>query len=85
VGFVATPEFIERYLGLDLASAACIDGAIVRLEAEPASAWARRNRVVGEQGTAWIVEVRCPAGDYRLYWTQPTPEGPLQLLLLLPD
>lgn len=85
MGFVTTPEFVERYLKLDFASAACVDRAIVRLEADPAAAWARRNRVVGEQGAAWIVEVRCPEGAYRLYWDQPTPEGPLLLLVLLPD
>ena len=85
MGFVATPEFVERYLNLDLASAACVDRAVVRLEAETAAAWARRNRVVGEQGAAWIVEVCCPAGTCRLYWDQPTPEGPLLLLLLLPN
>ena len=85
MGFAATPEFVERYLGLDLASAACIDRAVVRLEADPAAAWARKNRVVGERGAAWIVPVRCPAGTYRLYRDQPRPEGPLLLLLLLPD
>lgn len=84
MGFLVTPEFLERYLDLDPASAACIDRAVVRLQADPAAAWARRNRVVGEQGTAWIIEVRCPVTPYRIYWAQPTPEGPLLLLLLLP-
>lgn len=84
MGFVATPEFVERYLRLDLAAAACIDRAIARLEADPASGWARRNRVVGEQGAAWIVLVPCPGGTYRLYWDQPSPDDSLSLLLLLP-
>jgi hypothetical protein len=84
LGFVATPEFVERYLRLDLAAAACIDRAIARLEANPASGWAKRSRVVGERGAAWIILVPCPAGTYRLYWDQPAPEAPLLLLLLLP-
>ena len=85
MGFAATPEFVERYLRLDLAAAACIDRAITRLEADPASSWAGRSRVVGEHGTAWIILVPCPEGTCRVYWDQPTAEGPLLLPLLLPD
>lgn len=84
MGFVATPEFVERYLNLALGSAACVDRAVVRLDAETAAAWARKNGVAGEQGAARIVEVRCPVTPYRIYWDQQAPEGPMLLLLLLP-
>ncbi len=81
--FTATPEFIERYERLDDGAAKCIDRAIRRIVDEPSSAWARQNRVVGELGVAWLVWLRCPRGDFGLYWWQTEPTEPVQLLLLL--
>ncbi len=79
----ATPEFLERYLRLDDEAAPLIDDAIRRLLANPGSPWARRNRVVGERGAAWLVVVPGPDGDHALCWDQPDPADPVQLLLLL--
>jgi hypothetical protein len=60
-----------------------VDDAIRRLVANPGSPWARRNRVVGGRGAAWLLVVPGPRGDHTLYWGQPHPESPVRLLLLL--
>jgi len=81
--FVASPEFFEVYEGLDNPTAECVDDAIRRVLAEPASAWARQNRVVGEHGSSWLIALRCGGTDFSLYWRQPEPAEPIELLLLL--
>ncbi|MEK7252798.1 MAG: hypothetical protein AAB198_06100 [Actinomycetota bacterium] len=82
--FVATPEFLERYERLSDPAAECVDDAIRRLTADPGSAWARQNRVVGEHGSAWLFPIRCGQEDCALYWRQPeSHDDPIQLLLLL--
>ncbi|HSQ36593.1 MAG TPA: hypothetical protein VLS92_01735 [Acidimicrobiia bacterium] len=81
--FVATPEFRDAYGRLDQRAAERVDEAIWRLAGDPSSAWARQNRVLGERGAAWLIIVRHPTGDCALYWDQPDPAGPVQLLLLL--
>jgi hypothetical protein len=83
VQFGATPDFVERYLRLDDGAAAVVDDAIRRLVVDPSSAWGRQSRVVSERGSAWLIIVRCRAGNYSLYWDQPDPGQPVQLLLLL--
>jgi hypothetical protein len=80
---VATPEFREAYERLDYGIAERVDEALCRLLADPSSAWTRQNRVVGEQGSAWLIIIRHPTGDCALYWDQPDPAGPLRVLLLL--
>lgn len=81
--FMVTPEFVERYEHLDDSTASCVDDAIRRVVADPDSAWARQNRVVGEQGWAWLVVIRCDREDLALYWEQASPDDPLVFLLLL--
>jgi len=83
VPFVATPEFLEAYQRLDHSALERVDGAIVRLAGDPSSAWARQNRVMGKQGSAWLIIVRCRTNDCALHWDQPDPDGPVRLLLLL--
>ena len=83
VPLVATPEFLEAYQRLDHSGLERVDSAIVRLASDPSSAWARQNGVRGEQGSAWLIIVRCQTNDWALYWDQPDPDGPVRLLLLL--
>jgi len=80
---VATPEFREAYERLAYGVVERVDEALCHLLADPSSAWARQNRVVGEQGSAWLIIIRHPAGDCALYWDQPDPVGSIRLLLLL--
>jgi len=81
--FLATPEFREAYERPDVGTVTRVDDALRRSADGPSSAWARQNRVVGEQGSAWLIITRCGTGDYALYWDQPDPDGPVRLLLLL--
>jgi hypothetical protein len=60
-----------------------VDEAISLLAGDPSSAWARQSRAIGEQGSAWLIIIRCRTGDCALYWDQPDPDGPARLLLLL--
>jgi len=66
--FNVTDEFIEAYEALDDGSAAVIDEAILRLMGEHAGAWARQGPVAGENGGAWIIEIRTDNCDMSLYW-----------------
>ena len=81
--FTATPEFLEQYEQPDHTVVECVDRAILRLSGDPASAWARQNRVVGDQEAAWLIVLQCGEG-LGLYWWQPVPTEPIHLLLLLP-
>jgi len=76
-----TPEFVEIYESLDDEAAAQVDDAILRLADDHESAWARQGRVAGEDGEAWIIEIRAGAADLSLYWDYL--DGHLILLVLL--
>jgi hypothetical protein len=80
--FEVTPEFVERYESLDEAQVQRVDGVIRRLLASPGSAWARQHRVVGENGSAWLVSIRGDGQDFALYWQEKTSESLVLLLLL---
>lgn len=79
---MVTPEFVATYEHLTDEQAACVDAAIRRLLDSPRSAWARRSRVVGDNGAAWLVAVRCGDSILALYWRQES-DGSIVLLLLL--
>ncbi len=66
--FKVTNEFIDAYESLDDNSAAVADQTILRLMGEHAGAWARQGRVAGDNGEAWIIEVRTDSCDMALYW-----------------
>lgn len=68
VDFRVTDEFISTYESLDDDIAAVVDEAILRLMDDHAGAWARQGRVAGENGEAWIVEIRAGERDLALYW-----------------
>ena len=80
--FLVTPEFVERYEQFDDAHAICIDKAIRQIAADPEGPWARRQRVVGEDGWAWLVIVACGTGEFGLYWRQAADGIPVLLLLV---
>jgi hypothetical protein len=83
VEFVVTPEFSTRYDALDDKAAECVDAVILRLLAESEGAWARQNRVVGENGWAWLIVITCPGGEnLGLYWQTLSDESLVLTLLL---
>lgn len=79
--FRVTPEFVEVYESLDNEAAVAVDDTIVRLVDGHESAWARQGRVAGENGEAWIIEIRVGGVDLSLYWDYL--DGRLILLVLL--
>ena len=80
--FEVTPEFVERYESLDEEQVQRVDDVIRRLLAAPGSAWARQHRVVGENGSAWLVVIRGDGQDLALYWQEKTSQSLVLLLLL---
>ncbi|CAN5846323.1 hypothetical protein BH23ACT4_BH23ACT4_15600 [soil metagenome] len=80
--FRVTESFAESYDGLDDEDAFSVDGVITRIIGEHDQAWARRNRVVGDEGDAWIVLGHSPRGEFKIYWTH-LKEGVIVLLALL--
>lgn len=80
--FNVTPEFVDGYELLTGEAVELVDDAIRRVLADPGSAWARQNRVVGDDGWAWIVVVKGKDADLAVYWRQGPDETPLFLLLI---
>jgi len=81
VDFKVTDEFLRAYESLDDETVVAVDEAILRLMEDHTGAWARQGRVAGENGEAWIVEIRTSAHDLSLYWDYV--DGTLILLVLL--
>jgi len=77
-----TDQFIEPYQALDDDCALVVDGVIQRIQVEHESAWARRNRIAGDAGSAWLIEARCQDSDIRLY-SRYGRDGNLEVVLLL--
>ena len=67
--FHVTSVFARSYDALDEEDAFVVDQVITRIVAEHDRAWARQNRVVGEEGEAWIVPGRSRRSEFRVYWT----------------
>lgn len=67
--FRVTEVFVESYDALDDEDAFLVDEVITRIIDEHDQAWARQNRVVGEEGDAWIVIGRSTRGEFKVYWT----------------
>jgi spermidine synthase len=66
--FRVTPEFVGVYETLRDELVVAVDATIVRLLDEHLTLWARRGRVVGLDGGAWVVEFRESDTDLMLYW-----------------
>lgn len=79
--FRVTQSFAESYDALDDEDAYVVDEVIMRILSEHDQAWARQNRVVGEEGDDWIVIGRSAGGEFKVYWTYL--EGDAILLLAL--
>lgn len=79
----ATPEFLAVYDRIADRDRTRLDGALERLSREHYSDWARRNRVVGSEGAAWLIEVAGSVGDLALYWRLGDDGDSIDLLLLL--
>jgi hypothetical protein len=79
--FKVTDEFVAVYESLDDSLAVEVDQAILRLMSDHSGAWARQGRVSGENGQAWIIEIRTTDCDMSLYWDYL--DGELILLILL--
>lgn len=81
--FRVTEGFVESYDALEDVDAVVVDEVITRIIDEHDQAWARQNRVVGEEGDAWIVLGRSKRGEFKVYWTYLEDEVILFLALLL--
>ena len=81
--FVVTPQFVEAYDALDDDTAEVVDGAVIRLLEEHEGAWARRGRVTGRGGEAWILDIRSSSADMYLYWDYFGDQLVILLLLLV--
>lgn len=81
--FRVTEVFVEAYGALDDADASLVDEVITRIVDEHDQAWARQNRVVGEEGDAWIVLGRSRRGEFKVYWAYQEGDVILFLALLL--
>jgi predicted RNase H-like nuclease len=68
VDYLFTEELETVYGLLSDAEADVVDAVIIRLLDEHESAWARQNRVVGDRGSAWIIEFRHHRDSFHLYW-----------------
>lgn len=65
---MVTATFSQRYDRLSDHDAESIDAAIIRLMEEHETAWARSHRVVGEDGSSWIIPLRTAGRLLHLYW-----------------
>jgi hypothetical protein len=81
--FVLSESFLLSYDRLDDDKVAEIDEAILRLLADHDSAWARRGRVEGEVGGAWIVTIAAGNFDGSLYWDYYDDETVVLLALIV--
>ncbi len=77
-----TPDFIDVYESLRDDLMAAVDDTVVRLLAEHATLWARRGRVIGSGGRAWIIEFGVSETGLTLYWNYLDDELILLVLLL---
>ena len=81
--FLVTSAFANAYDALSGEMVHAVDEAILRLLDEHEGAWARRGRVAGEGGEAWILEIRPKRADISLYWNYLEDERLVLLLLLV--
>ncbi len=77
-----TPDFINVYQSLRGDAVAAVDDVVVRLLTEHTTLWARRGRVVGTSGSAWVVEFGTSDMDLTLYWDYLDDQLLLLVLLL---
>lgn len=80
--FRVTEVFVESYEALADEDAFLVDEVITRIIDEHDQAWARQNRVVGEEGDAWIVIGHSTRSEFKVYWTYLGEEVILFLALL---
>lgn len=66
--FRVTEVFVETYEALADEDAFLVAEVIMRIIDEHDQAWARQNRVVGEEGDAWMVMGRSKEGEFKVYW-----------------
>lgn len=81
--FLVTPQFLAVYESLDDETAVAVDEVIRRLVDDPGTAWARRNRVSGDEGGAWLVEMSSGTTELALYWDLSDDRRLLLLLLVV--
>lgn len=80
-----TPQFKAVYEDADGRVIDVVNAVIERLLIDHEEAWARRNRVVGDKGEAWIISTRTANADVDVYWEylQDEPDSTILLLLLI--
>lgn len=81
--FVFTETVYSTYESLTDREVQLIDEAIRRLLADHSTAWARRGRIEGEQGNAWILTVAAPSIETALYWDYHDEESLVLIALVI--
>lgn len=81
--FLFTDDFYSSYESLSDNDAVLIDKAIRRLLIDHPTAWARRGRVEGDRGGAWILSIASGDLDAALYWDYYNEESVVLLALAI--
>ncbi len=81
--YSATDSFLSTYEAVPDYDIEVVDDAIRTVLEAPDSAEARRRRVEGETGGAWVAVAHGRDHDWSIYWQQAHPDT-VHLLLLLP-
>ena len=81
--FVFTDTFYSVYESISDEEAALIDDGIRRLLQDHATGWARRGRIEGDSGSAWILTLTSRGIETSLYWEYYDDETIVLLALVL--
>lgn len=81
--FVFTDTFYSVYESISDEEAALIDDGIRRLLQDHATGWARRGRIEGDSGSAWILTLTSRGIETSLYWEYYADETIVLLALVL--
>lgn len=80
-----TPQFKSAYETANQDVVDVVDALVDRLLIDHEAAWARRNRVIGDLGEAWIISMPTANADVDVYWEylRDEPDSTILLLLLI--
>lgn len=81
--FVLTDTFYSVYESISDEEAALIDDGIRRLLQDHATGWARRGRIEGDLGSAWILTLTSRGIETSLYWDYYDDETVVLLALVI--
>lgn len=82
VDYRVTPEFVDVYESLPDDLVAVVDDIVARLFTAHTTLWARRDRIIGETGGAWVIDFHTRDVGLTLYWDYGDHRMILLILLL---